>query len=73
MKITKVQCEKTRKKFCNNLKILGSNKPLWQTVKLLFFGSKEKSPLDIVKNGVNLQHKREGIYGNAFYFYKDSS
>ena len=39
-------------------------------VKMMFFGTKEINPADVMKTGVNLKHQHSGNYGRAFYFYK---
>lgn len=45
------------------------NKPIWDIVKLLYFGTKDKIPTDVMKTGIDARHKNKGPYGDAWYFF----
>jgi hypothetical protein len=48
------------------------NKPFWEITRLLFFGTKDKPPADVMKVGIDSRHRIDGPFGKAFYFYSNA-
>lgn len=49
------------------------NKPFWEITRLLFFGTKEKTPSDVIRLGFNHRYRTSGNFGpSAYYFYSNA-
>lgn len=57
-----------------NMRETNQMQPIWDTMKILFFGTKDKDPIEVIeKTGIDLRHKTadaDAEYGSAWYFYQ---